>query len=58
MRNTITKNYKKAHIRNGEKFNEKGINFVKQAGISDNIEMNGTGNSFVILKDQKEKQDG
>ena len=38
----------------GAKIN-KGIKFAKQADILDKIEMNGTGNSFVTLKDHKEK---
>ena len=49
-RNAITIAYKKA---NKIKIN-KGVKFAKQADVLDKIEMNGTGNSFVTLKDRKE----
>ena len=36
-----------------QKSTKKGIKFIKQSDILDKIEMNGTGNSFVILKTTK-----
>ena len=50
-RNAITITYKKA---NKTKINKEGFKFAKQADVLDKIEMNGTGNSFVTLKDRKE----
>ena len=54
MRNVITTNYKNANKNIGTKINKEGIKFAKQANILDKIEMDGTGNSFVTLKDYKE----
>ena len=54
VRNAITTSYKKANNNSGTKINKEGIKFVKQANILDKIEVNGTGNSFITLKDHKE----
>ena len=54
MRNAITTSYKKANNIIRTKINKEGIKFAKQANILDKIEINGTGNSFITLKDHKE----
>ena len=54
LRNAITTSYKKANKNIGTKINKEGIKFAKQANILDKIEINGTGNSFITLKDYKE----
>ena len=54
LKNAITASYKKANKNIGTKINKEGIKFAKQADILDKIEINGTGNSFVTLKDHKE----
>ena len=54
LRNAITTTYKKANKNIATKINKEGIKFAKQAGILDKIEINGTCNSFVTLKDRKE----
>ena len=51
LRNAITTTYKKANKNIGTKINKEGIKFAKQADILDKIEINGTGNSFITLKD-------
>ena len=53
LRNAITTTYKKANKKTGTKINKEGIKFAKHADILDKIEINGTGNSFVTLKDHK-----
>ena len=55
LKNAITLTYKKANENIGTIINKEGINFAKQADILDKVEMNGTGNSFVTLKDHKGK---
>ena len=54
MRNAITTSYKKANNIIRTKINKEGIKFAKQANILDKIEINGTSNSFITLKDHKE----
>ena len=54
MQSAITTTYKRANKNIGTKINKEGIKFAKQADILDKIEINGTGNSFVTLKDHKE----
>ena len=54
LKNAITTTYKKANKNIGTIINKEGIKFAKQADILDKIEINGTGNSFVTLKDHKE----
>ena len=54
FRNVITTSYKKGNKNIGTKINKEGIKFAKQANILDKIEINGTGNSFITLKDHKE----
>ena len=38
----------------GTKINKEGIKFGKHADILDKIEINGTGNSFITLKEHKQ----
>ena len=54
LRNAITTRYKKVNKSIGTKINKERIKFAKQADILDKIEINGTGNSFITLKDHKE----
>ena len=54
MRNATTTSYKKANKNIGTKINKEDIKFTKQANILDKIKINGTGNSFITLKDHKE----
>ena len=54
LRNVITTSYKKANKNIGSKINKEGIKFAKQANMLDEIEINGTGNSFITLKDHIE----
>ena len=54
MKNAITANCKKAIENIGTKSNKEGNKLAKQTDMSDKIKMNGTGNSFVTLKDNKE----
>ena len=54
LRNATTTSYKKANKNIGTKINKEDIKFTKQANILDKIEINGTGNSFITLKDHKE----
>ena len=54
MRNAITRIYKKANKNIAAKINKEVIKFAKRANILDKIEINGTGNYFITLKDHKE----
>ena len=54
LRNAIIATYKRAYKKIGTKISKEGIKFAKQADILDRIEINDTGNSFIILKDYKE----
>ena len=54
LKNAITANCKKANENIGTKSNKEGNKLAKQTDMSDKIKMNGTGNSFVTLKDNKE----
>ena len=54
LRNATTTSYKKENKNIGIKINKEGIKFAKQANILDKIEINGTGHSFITIKDQKE----
>ena len=54
LKNAITANCKKANENIGTKSIKEGNKLAKQTDMSDKIKMNGTGNSFVTLKDNKE----
>ena len=53
-RSAITLTYKKASIKIKEKVDKGGIKFGKDAGIVDRMQVNGTTNCFITLKDHKE----
>ena len=46
--------YKKATRGIGDIINKEGITYAKRANISDRIEITGTGNCLITLKDHKE----
>ena len=52
--NAITRIYKKANKNIATKINKEVIKFAKRANILDKIEINGTDNYFITLKDHKE----
>ena len=54
LKDVITTAYYKANRSTGTKIHKEGVKFANQADKLDKIEMNGTGNSFVTLKDHKE----
>ena len=54
LRNAITTTYKKANENIVTKINKEAIKFAKQADVLDKIEINGTCNSFITLKDHRE----
>ena len=52
--NAVTATYKKATKAINDNINKEGIKYAKRAYIFDRIEINGTSNHFVTLKDHKE----
>ena len=54
LQNSITSKYKKTDKNTAININKEGIKHAKEASIIDRIEINGTGNSFITLKDHKE----
>ena len=54
MQNAITSKYKKTDKHTTTNINKEGIKHAKEASIIDRIEINGTSNSFITLKDHKE----
>ena len=52
--NAITSTYKKASIKLKERVDKGGVNYAKKAGVLDRMQINGTNQCFVILKDHKE----
>lgn len=52
--NAVTAKYKKASNKIKENVDKTGLKFAKRAGIADRMEVNGTNNCFVTLKDHKE----
>ena len=51
LANAITCTYRKARKDAAIKINRGGIKHAKEAKVLDRIEINGTGNSFITLKD-------
>lgn len=49
-----TTTYKKADKNTGKKINKEGIKFEKKGSMLDKIQINGTGNSFVIVNYHKD----
>ena len=54
LRNAITSKYKKTNKRTATNINEEGIKHARETNVINRIEINGTGNSFITLKDHKE----
>ena len=54
LQNAITSKYKKTDKHTATNINKEGVKPARAANIPDRIEINGTGNSSVILKDHKE----
>ena len=52
--NAITSTYKKASIKLKEKVDKGGVKYAKKAGVLDRMQINGTNQCFVTLKDHKE----
>ena len=54
LQNAITSKYQKTDKDTATNINKEGIKHAREANIIDRIEINGTFNSFIILKDHKE----
>ena len=54
LQNAITSMYKKTDKHTATKVNKEGIKHAKEPSIIDRIEINGTSNSFITIKDHKE----
>ena len=54
VNNAVTATYKKAPEGIKTKIDKEGIKIAEKAGVLDRMEVNGTGNCFVTLKDHKE----
>ena len=54
FQNAITSKYKKTDKRTATNINKEGIKHAREANVIDRIEINGTGSSFITLKDHKE----
>ena len=54
MQNAITSKYKKTDKRTATNKNKEGIKHAREVNVIDRIEINGTGSSFITLKDHKE----
>ena len=54
LTNAVTAAYKKAKPKLADKINKLGIKFAKNKEIEDRMLINGTGESFITLKDHKE----
>ena len=54
LQNAITSKYKKTDKRTATNINKEGIKHAREANVIDRIEIKGTGNSFITLKDRKE----
>ena len=54
LQNAVTTTYKKSNKETERRINCEGIKYAKEANILDKVEVNGTANCFVTLKDHKE----
>ena len=52
--NAVSSKYKKASIKIKERIDKGGLKFAKNAGVNNRMEINGTNNCFITLKDHKE----
>ena len=55
--NAVTSKYKKASEKIKEKVDKCGLKYAKNAGVGDRIEVNGTSNCFITMKDHKDNFD-
>ena len=53
LQNAVTTTYKKFNKETERKINCEGIKYAKEANILDKVELNGTANCFITLKDHK-----
>ena len=53
LQNAVTTTYKKCNKETERKINCEGIKYTKEANILDKVELNGTANCFITLKDHK-----
>ena len=54
LQNAIITNYKKRDKRTATNINKGEIKHAREVNVIDRIEISGTGNSFITLKDDKE----
>ena len=54
LQNAVTTTYKKSNKETERRINCEGIKYAKEANILDMVEVNGTANCFIILKDHKD----
>ena len=54
VHNAVTKTYKKAPEGIKERIDKEGVGIAKKAGVLDKMEINGTGNCYITLKDHKD----
>ena len=54
LQNAVTTTYKKSNKETERRINCEGIKYAKEANILDKVEVNGTANCFVTLKDHKD----
>ena len=54
VNDAVTATYKKATKNIKEKIDKEGVKFAKEAKVLDKMQVNGTGNCFITLKDHKE----
>ena len=55
LQNAITSKYKKTDKHTATNINNERVKHARETNIIDRIKINGTGNSFITLKDHKEK---
>ena len=53
LQNTVTTAYKKSNKKTERRISCEGIKYAKEANILDKVEVNGTANCFITLKDHK-----
>ena len=54
LQNAVTTTYKKSNKETERRINCEGIKYAKEKNILDKVEVNGTANCFITLKDHKE----
>ena len=54
FQDAVTSRYKKTDKRTATNINKEGIKHAREAHVIDRIEINGTGNSFITLKNHQE----